>query len=353
MKTATKQPVKQFDEQEYTDDSFSVYFDRAGEQIYQITILGEINTNTFNIITSISKNILITQADKTMYYLVDCKHIRNISFRSMQQIYNYDFPKNLIIVLYSVPKKIQQIINLLSLNNESSLQFKVEADENSANTFLYEQTGQLFFHPLTGNRLHNCSQPHSSQKVFTKLWEQNQEYFTSGNHKLRIVKDQQWIYQPEDQHCSIEMSVIEENILLIIFQGFIKPLDIDHSYSILNQIVQLFGFDQHNKMYSINDLRAVQGSSLKARKKTTLYEKTFKKYSNALVTVPSPITRLFIVMLKHFYPSHYRLWFIQENIEQAFDLVLACREKSTRIDDYIKKNRLFNVFSSHTIKNLF
>lgn len=127
--------------------------------------------------------------------------------------------------------------------------------------------------------------------------------------------------------------MIENNIVLINFEGFAHPIDVDKTYDILGKIIEIFQFDEKkNKIYSINDLRNLKGITLKARKKTTLYEVKFQRYSRILITIPSPLAGFLIKMLKKIYPKQYKLWVIMKNRDEAFNFLKKYHSHNLSID---------------------
>lgn len=329
------------EELEFTSDSCSVYFDYTDKQIFKLRIIGQLDKNGLSRMLAIGQKIFDqfqnAYPKKTLYFIIDTDHLRNISFKASTELLQYQREDYLVLVLYNIPNSIKRHLAYISLNKLNKRNVVVKQDETDALLYVFHQIGKTM---QDNTKLQNAEKPKSkepeSKIAFERLWNKKRETIKIGGYEYRKVKLDDWQYTSRDERFHVNMTVIETNIVYINFVGFAYPIDIDHTYDILSRIISTMHFDEkRNKFYSINDLRKMKGITLKARKKTTLYEVKFQNYSHILISIPSGMATFLIKMYKKLYPKQYKLWVIMKDLEGSFAFLKKYHSHNLTIDKKI------------------
>ncbi|MCF8331187.1 MAG: hypothetical protein K9H84_01930 [Bacteroidales bacterium] len=323
-------------ELEFISDSCSVYFDHADEQKFKIRIIGHINEYTFLRMIDLSQKIYeqssFSKRKDSVYYLIDLKYVQSISIRAIHKMRNHNIRDSSILILYNLNFLVSNQLSLM-LPRSSKSKIIIKNDEQEVVKYLNEEQTIIPFDKESESIRSITTKVLKSWMIFDKLWGKDMDMITIGTEKFRIINEKKWSYTSANNQFSVYFSVIECNILLITVKGFIKPLDIDHTYNIVNQIIETFRINnKKNKLYSIIDLRQVRGITLKARKKTAIYESEFQQYSHILVVIPSPAATLFVKMLKKLYPEQFKLWIIMNTLSHAFSFLKRFHSHNLSID---------------------
>lgn len=324
------------EELEYTSDTCSVYFDYTDEQIFKLRIIGQLDEDALYRTIEIGRKILgefkKIHPGKTLYFIVDTNQLRGIGLKA-SRMFKYKVPDLIILVFYNVPFRLKSNLAFISLNKIHRKNLVVKQDETDALLFVFKQIGKKVQESELSHKIRTSVDKDVSRAIFDKLWEEERKMITIGGYQYRQYIHDKWVYTSRDKRFSVNMSVIEGNIVLINFMGFAYPIDIDRTYDILGRVIDTMHFNERkNKMYSINDLRDMKGITLKARKKTTLYEVKFQRYSHILISIPSPLAGFLIKMLKKLYPKQYRLWVIMKNLEDSFNFLKKYHSHNLTID---------------------
>ena len=325
------------DELEFTSDSCSIYFDYSGGSTFKIRIIGHIKEHAFTKMTEISHKILkhynFSNNGQYIYYLVDLKYLQSISIRAINKIRWHQIPEPLLLVLYNLNTGIKNQLSL-NLSRLSKSKVIIKKNEQEALKFLNDEQKTMDPPEEPDSIRYITTRGLKSWMIFDQIWEVDKEMIFIGGEKFRIIKNRNWSYTADDNHFFVNISVIESNIVLIKMKGFIKPLDIDHTYDILNQVIERLQIDNNqNKIYSIIDLRKLKGITLKARRKTALYESKFQQYSRVLIVIPSAAAGFFVRMLRKLYPNQFKLWVIMKNIDYAFSFLKRYHAHNLSIEE--------------------
>ncbi|MCF8331186.1 MAG: response regulator [Bacteroidales bacterium] len=336
------------EELEFTSDSCSIYYDYTDKQIFKLRIIGQLDKKCLNRMMAIGQKIFDQYRNinpgKTLYFIVDVDHLRNISFKASTEILQFQSQKNLVFVLYNVPSSIKRRLAYISLNKLKKPNLIIKQDETDALHYVFHQIGK---------RVNDNKEVHQPEKlksnepescvVFDQLWNEKKETIKIGGYEYRKVMLDEWQYTSRDERFHVNMTVIETNIVYINFVGFAYPIDVDHTYDILRRIINTMHYDEkRNKFYSINDLRKMKGITLKARKKTTLYEVKFQNYSHILISIPSGIATFLIKMYKKLYPKQYKLWVIMKDLEGSLAFLKKYHSHNLSIDKKIFRDKSKN-----------
>ncbi len=325
------------EELEYTSDTCSVYYDYTDEQIFKLRIIGQMDEDALNktveIGTKIFREFKKIHPGKILYIIIDTNQLRGLGLKASRRVFKYKVPDFINLVIYNVPFKLKRNLAYISLNKINRKNLVVRQDETDALLFVFKQIGRKVHESSLSGKIKTTADKDVARAIFDRLWEENRKMITIGGYQYRQYSHEGWTYTSRDKRFSVNMSVIEGNIVLINFTGFAHPIDIDRTYDILGRVIDTLHFDEKkNKMYSINDLRKMKGITLKARKKTTLYEVKFQRYSHILISIPSPLAGFLIKMLKKLYPKQYRLWVIMKNLEDSFNFLKKYHSHNLTID---------------------
>ena len=324
------------EEMEYTSDSCSFFYNYIDKQIYKLKIIGYLDETTvrkiFIIGNRIDRSFHRNNPDKVLYFTIDLNQVRGMSLKANKMFSRYESFDNQYIVIHNVSSALKSYLTLFTVYKNKKRNIVFKEDETDALKHIFQQIGKTV--PKNQEQSKDIQQSNKSSKaIFDELWIEKKETIKIGEQQYRKVTKDEWKYTSRDNRFHVTISVIETNILLIYLSGFAYPVDIDSTYEILGEIINTLKFDdKENKIYSINDLRELKGITRKARKKTTLYEVKFQKYSHILISIPSPLARFLIKMLKKLYPKQYRLWVIMENLEKAFNFLKKYHSQNLSIE---------------------
>lgn len=325
------------EELEYTSDSCSVYFDYTDEQIFKLRIIGQLDEDAVKSMVDIGKKIYgqfkQIYPRKSLYFIVDANQIRGITLKASKEIVRYKSAPDVFLVLYSIPFTLKRHLAYISLNRFKRKNIEIKNDETDTLLYVFQQIGKNVKEANVEKQAAGLSEKSESRQVFERLWSKEKKMISIGGYQYRRLMLDDWQYTARDERFHVNMSVIEGNIVLINFVGFAYPIDIDRTYDILGKIIETMHFDEKkNKIYSINDLRKMKGITLKARKKTTLYEVKFQRNSHILISIPSPLAGFLIKMLKKLYPKQYKLWVIMRDLEESFNFLKKYHSHNLSID---------------------
>ncbi|MGM0648172.1 MAG: ATP-binding protein [Bacteroidota bacterium] len=325
------------EELEHTTDACSIYFQYTDEQIFKLRIIGQLNESGALKIIEIGKKIYNQYKSLypglNIYFVTDTNQLRSVSLKAARELKRCKTPANSHIVIYNIPFALKRHLTYISSGRLKKYNITLKQDETDALLFVFQQIGRSV-NPLNQK---NPEGPQSdklvSRTIFDNLWEKKQEVITIGKHHYKKLMLDDWQYTSKDNRFHVNMSVIEGNIVLINFVGFAHPIDIDKTYDILGRIIDIMHFDEkNNKIYSINDLRKMKGITLKARKKTTLYEVKFQRFSHILISITSPLAGFLVKMLKKLYPKQYKLWVMMTDLETSFAFLKKYHSHNLSID---------------------
>ncbi len=327
------------EELEYTTDSFSVYFDLLDDQIFKVRIIGVISGETVEKCREIGKKIQeqykLFDPGVPLFFLVDANQVLRVKMNFFRMVFRIDAHPDVNVVVYSLPPSVKRTLAYFHLVRMKGNKVTFKKDETEALQLAFLGTGKKQEEKsLARSRSRSeRSGPLRPVEVFEKLWEKEKDTLKVNGDQYRRITYKDWQYTAPEGRFHVDMSVIEGNIVLIHFVGFAYPVDIDHVYDILEKVIATMHFDgRQNKMYSINDLRKMRGITLKARKKTTLYEVKYQRYSHILISIPSPLARFLIKVLKRLYPKHYSLWVLMKDLPQAFSFLRRYHKEGLKVD---------------------
>lgn len=284
------------EELEYTTDSFSVYFELVDDQIFKVRVIGVISRDTVEKCREIGKKIYdqykAFDSGVPLFFLVDANQVLRVKMSLLRMIFRVDVNPDISIVLYSLPVSVKRTLAYFHLVRMKNSRLFFKKDEADALQLTFRAIGKTPQDNIMEDERGGENLTARPIEVFESLWERQKGKIQIDGQSYRKITYMDWEYTAPAGRFHVDMSVIEGNIVLIHFEGFAYPVDIDHTYDILEKVISTMHFDEkHNKMYSVNDLRKMRGITLKARKKTTLYEVKYQRYSHILISIPSPLAR--------------------------------------------------------------
>ncbi len=302
---------------------YSVVFEHLEDTIFKTTIRGNYNLEGFKGHIAITEKILQAvkriAPDKKVYFIEDIRGLRWITTEvrnaGLKKYKEWDNHGGSFVI--GAKKSVVLVSKILQRSNVSTYIHLCSSQQEALKQIEEKKHNK-------NNTIKNITIEKLPVSEFTKLWEKEKEYFHFGNYNLKKIQNTNWVYESPNRKFRYNCSVIEENILLMTFEGFAQVEDIENVYKINYDIIKTFSFNKEdNKFFSIGDFRKMRGLTIKARKVSTNKEEDFREYSNIFVTVPSQIIGFLLKIHKKFFPSQYKKWKISKSIESAFEFVLA------------------------------
>ncbi|GEM_PF-2226076 len=302
---------------------YSVVFEHLEDTIFKTTLKGTYDLDSFKGHTEISDKILNAVKNagirRNVYFIEDIRGLRWITTEvrrlGVKKYKHWDNHGGSFVI--GAKKTVQLVANIIYKTKVGGFITLCGSQEEALGLIRKRISDEIANNdlPLASDYL---------SPVFIKLWEKERNHIVVGSNRLRLYQNENWKYISSGEKFKYSCSVIEGNILLMVFEGFAQAEDIDAVYKINYDIIKTFSFNKEdNKFFSIGDFRKMRGLTIKARKYSTAKEEDFREYSNIFVTVPSQIVAFLIKIHKKIFPSQYKKWKISNSIESAFEFILA------------------------------
>jgi PAS domain S-box-containing protein len=209
-----------------------------------------------------------------------------------------------------------------------SIQIHFFATEEELNKYLADFSSSKVEEPSAEYKKRTTLVP-ASPPSFMDLWNQKKEMITIAERKYKVYHKENWTYEAVDKNFRSEYSIIENNIVLCDMQGFVSHLDVVATYSMLEEIMDLFGFnEENNKFYTITLFSKIRGTSLQARKTTAHYEELYNKRAYMVVIVPSAPVHFALKIQKKLTPQPFHHWALASSLQDAMSLIQLHKQGS-------------------------
>jgi PAS domain S-box-containing protein len=158
---------------------------------------------------------------------------------------------------------------------------------------------------------------------FIDLWQNNPNFIRFSGEQYKITTNSKWQHTAKDSSFHIKASVIEGNIIFFECEGYLKPLSVDATYGILENIIEEMDFNSSdNKYYTILNINKIKGVSLVARRRISNYENLYKDRSYKVVMVANPTLLFLLRLLKKINLDNFFHWDSTDSNETAFTKIL-------------------------------
>jgi PAS domain S-box-containing protein len=161
---------------------------------------------------------------------------------------------------------------------------------------------------------------------FVHLWQKNPDFITANGFTYKSVSLPQWQYQSSDGNFKVHICVVEGSIVYSTCYGKATATDIEMGYQKLDEIIEEFGFNEENRLYSLLDLYRLTSLSLNARKILLNMERRIRPISNGAAFIPSPMLRLLYKILRRITSGSFAKWYMCDTVDDAFSLLMKHRE---------------------------
>ena len=168
---------------------------------------------------------------------------------------------------------------------------------------------------------------------FMEKWKEKSEYLQVAKAKLKIIRNEKWIYSSADNNFSVKGSIIEGNIIYLECEGYARVLYLENTYHILDSIIEEM---QYNlaliKFYTILDISKLKGITVSARKMVANYGKIYhEKKIQMVMMIPSPVMHLLLKILQILNNENLSHWELSASLEDSIKRVLD--HKAGQIDN--------------------
>jgi PAS domain S-box-containing protein len=201
-------------------------------------------------------------------------------------------------------------------------------ETNLKKVFLEESIENIFFGSET-----------DTYARFINIWQESKTVISLNERQLKYITRPSWLYHAPDNSYKAEVVVIEGNIVYYKCEGHAKPIHIENTYAILENIIKELRFDENtNKFYSIVDLKKLKGITLSARKRTSHLESMYRNYANLVFLIPSSVINLMYKVVKKVSKENFSHWDIATSIEDALNKIQLNQKGNFDIKHYKEKD---------------
>lgn len=162
---------------------------------------------------------------------------------------------------------------------------------------------------------------------FIDFWQKDQRFIKLSGRQCKMASDKKWQYLSSDRLIQIKAGIIEGNVVYFECSGFLKVQSVDIIYSILEDIMNEFDFnDSDNRFYTILDITHVKGISLGGRKRVSYFENLYKERSFMVVVVANPKLLFVLKLIRKISFDNFFHWDSTSSLNSAFDRIMKHRE---------------------------